>query len=134
MGLIGEKNRGGLVLTGCFGGRFDHLFSIVGTFTAERSLCMIDEREGLFLIEPGREIRAIFKKRPEAISLLPLSQECSGVHIGGVRWPLDGAAVERANPWAVSNEALPGQDISVCCESGILGFYWSFRANSRSIA
>jgi thiamine pyrophosphokinase len=132
LGLIGESDCSGLVLTGCFGGRFDHLFSIVGTFTASRPLCMIDEREGLFLLEPDSEIRIVFKKRPMAVSLLSLSEECSGVHIDGVRWPLDGVTIGRASPWTVSNETLPGrggacaEDISVRCESGVMGFYWSF--------
>jgi thiamine pyrophosphokinase len=131
--LIKEKGVTPIVLTGCFGGRFDHLFSIVGTFARELSLCMIDEREGLFLIRPSEEIRAVFKKRPSAISLLPLSEECSGVDISGVRWPLEGVSLRRDYPWAVSNETLPiedgtdGWEVSVGCRSGIMGFYWSFR-------
>jgi thiamine pyrophosphokinase len=131
--LMKEKGRASLVLTGCFGGRFDHLFSIVGTFARKRSLCMIDETEGLFLIRPSEEIRAVFKKRPIAISLLPLSEECSGVNISGARWPLEGVNLQRDYPWAVSNEALPAGDGTACreisagCRSGIMGFYWSFR-------
>ncbi|MDR1020270.1 MAG: thiamine diphosphokinase [Synergistaceae bacterium] len=138
LGLIDKKDRCGLVLTGCFGGRFDHLFSITGTFTAVRPLCMIDEQEGLFLVEPGREMRVVFKKKPVAVSLLPLSEECTGVRIGGVRWPLGGVTIERASPWTVSNETLPGQDgtcaknVSVSCESGVMGFYWSFHADLQS--
>jgi thiamine pyrophosphokinase len=132
LGLIGEGDRRGLVLTGCFGGRFDHLFSIVGAFSAARSFCMIDEREGLSLVEPGRGMRVVFKKRPVAVSLLALSQECSGVRISGVRWPLGGVTIERSNPWTVSNETLLEKggkhvkDILVQCESGIMGFYWNF--------
>jgi thiamine pyrophosphokinase len=117
-----------LVLTGCFGGRFDHLFSIVST-ASERSLCMIDETEGLFFVRHGEHARAGFKERPTALSLLPLSEECSGVSIGGVRWPLDGVTLTRAYPWAVSNETLSGKagkNVTVGCDGGILGFYWSF--------
>jgi thiamine pyrophosphokinase len=132
-GLAMERGCAGLVLTGCFGGRFDHLFSIVGTFARERSICMIDESEGLFLIRPLEEHAAVFKKRPMAISLLPLSEECSGVHISGVRWPLEGVSLKRDYPWAVSNNALPAEDgsacqeVRACCGSGLMGFYWSFR-------
>ncbi|MDR0615425.1 MAG: thiamine diphosphokinase [Synergistaceae bacterium] len=132
-GLMRERGRAGLVLTGCFGGRFDHLFSIVGTFARERSLCMIDETEGLFLIRPSEEHDIAFRKRPMAISLLPLSEECSGVRLSGVRWPLEGVSLMRDYPWAVSNEALPDgdgtvcQEVRACCGSGLMGFYWSFR-------
>ncbi|MDR1515855.1 MAG: thiamine diphosphokinase [Synergistaceae bacterium] len=131
--IVTEKNRGAfvpLVLTGCFGGRFDHLFSIVNTFSGESALCMIDETEGLFFVRPEGDTRAVFKKRPAAVSLLPLSGECSGVHIGGVRWPLDGVKLTRAYPWAVSNETPHDRDeVSVGCERGTLGFYWSFNAS-----
>jgi thiamine pyrophosphokinase len=135
LGLIEEEGRRGLVLTGCFGGRFDHLFSIAGSFEALRPLCVIDEREGLFLVEPGCQARAVFKRKPAAVSLLPLSQRCSGVHICGVRWPLGGVTIDRAEAWTVSNETLPEkdghgiQDVSVRCESGVMGFYWSFGAD-----
>jgi thiamine pyrophosphokinase len=121
--------RGGasaLILSGCFGGRLDHLFSTLCTFVRGGSLCMIDDREGVYLIRPGERVRAVFKRRPLAVSLLPLSCECRGVSISGVRWPLDGVVLKRDYPWAISNEAGPSGEVSARCEEGVLGFYWSY--------
>jgi thiamine pyrophosphokinase len=133
LNLLQENRTANLILTGCFGGRLDHLLSVLDTFAASRSLCMIDELEGVFLIRPGMEISAVFKKKPLAVSLLSLSEECAGVSIRGVRWPLEGVALRRDYPWAVSNETADavGQacwKVSARCESGILGFYWCFNS------
>jgi thiamine pyrophosphokinase len=111
-----------LLLSGCFGGRLDHLFSVVNTFAASGSLCMADEIEGLFLMSPKNEVRAVFKSAPLAVSLLPLSEECKGVSIKGVRWPLSDAALSRSYPCAVSNETEG--DVHALCEEGLLGLYW----------
>jgi thiamine pyrophosphokinase len=112
-----------LLISGCFGGRLDHLFSVLGTFAVPGSLCMIDEMEGILLVDG--EARAFFRERPLAISLLSLSEKCEGVSISGVKWPLSGAALTRNHPWAVSNEAV-GEEVAVSCAEGLLGFYWVF--------
>ena len=128
--LLTKKALGGfLLISGCFGGRLDHLFSIVNTSASYAPLCMIDDSEGLVFIRGGDEAKACFKTRPLAVSLLPLSSECRGVSISGVRWPLSGAELKRDFPWAVSNEMYADGDsfeASVRCKEGLLGFYWSF--------
>jgi thiamine pyrophosphokinase len=126
--MLGEENQKdkarALLLSGCFGGRLDHLFSVMCTFAVPGSLCMIDDREGVLLIASG-EARAVFRKRPLAVSLLPLSEECKGVSISGVKWPLSEVSLTRRRPWAISNEALR-DDVTVSCVLGLLGFYWNF--------
>jgi thiamine pyrophosphokinase len=122
--LLAKKNRDDtLLVSGCFGGRLDHMFSALYSFASSRSLCMADETEGVLLVHDSA--RAVFKKRPLAISLLPLSDECAGVSIVGVKWPLDGATLYRNRPWAVSNET-DSDEVLVSCASGLLGFYWVF--------
>jgi thiamine pyrophosphokinase len=129
--------RGPLVLTGCFGGRFDHLTSVADTLAmteknekdGEKNFprCMIDHAEGIFFVRPsgGREeIILRFKKRVKAVSLLPMSEACAGVSIRGVRWELDDAVLTRAQPWAVSNELAEGGAVRVSCAEGVLAVYW----------
>lgn len=128
-----EARRKMPVVTGCFGGRFDHLFSNLQSFAGmppraegRMSRCMIDEREGVFLLYSEDEAEFFFKERPLAVSLLPLSNRCGGVSIEGVRWPLKDVVLKRELPWAISNEAAGGETvkISVRCGRGILGVYW----------
>lgn len=135
--------RGTLVLTGCFGGRFDHLLSVANTFslsgrkryeqankkTIKSPRCMIDHAEGLFLIRSRESARLEFKKNLRAVSLLPMTDRCEGVSIQGVRWPLDSVVLKRNMQWAVSNELVCGESgeggvVDVCCAEGVLAVYW----------
>ncbi|MDL2264441.1 thiamine diphosphokinase [Synergistaceae bacterium OttesenSCG-928-I11] len=129
--------RGALVLTGCFGGRFDHLTSVANTFACSEKIkkakkfprCMIDHAEGIFLLSPPdgpKKIFLRFHRKIKAISLLPMTEICRGVSIRGVRWPLTDVSLERAYPWAVSNELAAGGDgtAEVCCAEGVLAVYW----------
>lgn len=128
-----QANRRMPLVTGCFGGRLDHLFSNLQSFSAMKSRterrmsrCMVDDREGIFLLYSADEAEFLFREKPLAVSLLPLSDRCLGVSIEGVRWPLQDVVLERGLPWAISNEALDGEEvkISVRCGKGILGVYW----------
>jgi thiamine pyrophosphokinase len=128
----GKTSESGVsVLSGCFGGRFDHLMSVVGTYALsgeKSSRCMIDDAEGAFFIYSGEEAGLAFRERPEAISLIPLSDVCAGVSISGVRWPLDSVTLQRAYPWTVSNETpdswSAGDAVTVSCGDGICAVYW----------
>lgn len=124
--------RGVPVATGCFGGRTDHLFSVAdslggvcgsfGTFG-----CMLDEMEGLAFLPSGGGLELCFFEIPAAVSLLSMSEACSGVGVSGVHWPLEDAELRRGLPWAVSNRALPSGDGAVVrarCGEGVLGVYW----------
>jgi thiamine pyrophosphokinase len=122
-----------LIVSGCFGGAFDHLTSIFYTLafnTGDFFRCMIDEAEGIFFMSSGEETTLEFNRAPEAISLIPVTDICRGVCISGVKWPLSGMTLERKYPWAISNEATPGADgtssVKVFCKQGILAAYWRF--------
>lgn len=114
-----------IVLTGAFGGRFDHAFStIFSAANAEIPCCLIDESEALFYVTADMSIQLTCQMRPKAISLLPFTGTCTGVNIDNVRWPLAGATLSQRQPNAVSNELLTGQnELTVSIASGILGIY-----------
>ncbi|MDR1916519.1 MAG: thiamine diphosphokinase [Synergistaceae bacterium] len=125
-----------LMLSGCFGGRMDHLMSNLLTLalsdgvetSGERnrvSRCMIDEHEGVFLIYPEVSASIKFHTPPVSVSLLPMSDFCRGVSVSGVRWPLEDTLLRRGFPWAISNE-VSDDLVSVRCEDGILALYWCF--------
>ncbi|SFT87438.1 thiamine pyrophosphokinase [Selenomonas sp. GACV-9] len=114
-----------IVLTGAFGGRFDHAFStIFSAAVHEVPCCLIDESEALFYVTPQRPLTLTYQLRPKAISLLPFTAACEGVTINNVRWPLTGATLTQSQPNAVSNELLTNQDeFTVSLTQGILGVY-----------
>ncbi|MDR1509855.1 MAG: thiamine diphosphokinase [Synergistaceae bacterium] len=119
-----------LIVSGCFGGAFDHQTSTFYTLASSGGdffRCMIDETEGVVFVYPGDWAALEFSGLPKAVSLLPATDLCRGVSVSGVKWPLVRATLERAFPWAVSNEANdPGEPVAAACEEGILALYWRF--------
>ncbi|MDR0764330.1 MAG: thiamine diphosphokinase [Synergistaceae bacterium] len=135
-----EKNGGNggakrvLIVSGCFGGAFDHLLSVFDTLASgdgDYFRCMTDDREGAFFLRGGESAMIEFVPAPEAVSLLSVSETCR-VGLSGVKWPLAGEKLERKYPWTVSNETLPDADgispVTVICEDGQAALYWRYRA------
>lgn len=120
-----EKTQG-VVLTGAFGGRFDHLFSMFFSFTEWSKkylpVGIADEREALFLLRGGEGAVIEFHGRPAAVSLIPFA-DSSGVSIGEVKWPLKKVELERARPYSISNIPGSGNRISASVEKGLVGLY-----------
>ena len=114
------------LVTACFGGRVDHLFSTIHTCAAlRRRIVLADEREVIFFVKSGEAVDVTFKRTPFAVSLLPMTSICEGVTIKNVRWELDGATLTQNFPYAVSNR-VAGEKISVGIARGTLAIYFSF--------
>lgn len=123
-----EYKQATVILTGAWGGRFDHAFSTVFSVQgmAKNHLwgCIADEREVMFFLRDEDHITLRFDKQPKAISLLPLSGKCSGVSINGVYWPLDQVMLNNNLPYAISNEVNSKENtIWVSQKQGLLGIY-----------
>ncbi|MDR1138099.1 MAG: thiamine diphosphokinase [Synergistaceae bacterium] len=119
-----------LIVSGCFGGAFDHQASVFYTLAfsgGEFFRCMMDEREGLFFLFSGDRAELEFSRPPKAVSLLPVADVCRGVSVSGVKWPLEHVILERKFPWTVSNEInASSEPVAVTCEDGLLALYWRF--------
>lgn len=119
------------IMTGAWGGRFDHAFSAIyslqSLYSARQEAilgCIADQREALFFLSNEDNITLTLKKPPKAISLLPLSGESTGVSINGVYWPLDQVLLDNKLPYAVSNEMENAENtIWVSQKKGLLGIY-----------
>ena len=129
MASLGESVRT-MVVTGIWGGRFDHLYSALGTsagFLAREKLPLFafgDSEEVLFFLCSGESLRLRFALAPSVLSLLPLSESCEGVTSGGTKWDLTHVTLSRHCPYAISNEILGEKEIcTVTVERGILGVY-----------
>ena len=114
-----------ILLTGAFGGRFDHavstVYSLLGSGLAG---CIADEKEALLYLHSGETVTIRPRRRPKAISLLPLGADCQDVTIQGVHWPLSRASLLQTWPYAISNEPVsPDQPVTVSLAQGCLGVY-----------
>ncbi len=113
------------VLTGGFGGRFDHMFSLLYSFVGSHvNGCIADEREFLFFLKEEDAVEMEITLIPHSISLLPLTPVCTGVDITGAVWPLHDAVLHQLNPYAISNRLEEGKNhIRIKNGTGILAVY-----------
>lgn len=114
------------LLTGVFGGRFDHLYSTIFTCAAlERKVILADEREVIFYLRGGEGAEIKFFQSPLAVSLLPMTSTCAGVTTKNLHWELDGATLTQNFPNATSNR-VDSDKISVGVGRGTLAIYFCF--------
>jgi thiamine pyrophosphokinase len=125
-----NRAEGDLLVTGCWGGRFDHAFANVFSIPWGREWgaevrAFADESEVLIPLAGEAALALAFRTRPLALSLLPLDALCAGVTIHGTKWELDGAELSLGRPYAVSN--VPVEDrVTVKIEKGSVGVYCLF--------
>ncbi len=125
LALAKMKSAPAILITGAFGGRFDHLYSLMFSCAQQKVPCIIsDEQETIAFVKKDEELTFHFNVQPQAISLLPFTAACTGVTINNVRWPLTNATLTQTFPNAISNELLPDQSkLTVNIQQGILGIY-----------
>lgn len=114
------------IVTGAFGGRFDHALSTVTSCAFAPLPCLLaDEREALFFVHSGEAVTFTPVQKPKAISLLPFTPRCCGVDLTGTHWPLHGATLEASSMRAVSNVLAAGsRALTVSLQGGLLGVYF----------
>jgi thiamine pyrophosphokinase len=125
-----NRAKGNLLVTGCWGGRFDHAFANVFSIPWGREWgaevrAFADESEVLIPLVGEAFLTLAFRTRPLALSLLSLDALCEGVAIHGTKWELNGAELSLGRPYAVSN--VPVEDcVTVKIEKGSAGVYCLF--------
>lgn len=114
-----------VIMTGGFGGRFDHLFSLLHSFAGTHLQgCIADDLEFLLILRDEETVEMELQTAPKSVSLLPLSAQCTGVHLNGVHWPLRDAVLSQSNPYAISNRLEAADDrITIRNQTGILAVY-----------
>ena len=114
------------LITGIFGGRFDHSFSnIFSCANSSVKIILADEREIIFYVKSGENFTVKFFQKPMALSLLPISKICSGVTINNVHWKLENATLAQDLPNAISNR-VENDGIKISVDSGTLAVYFCF--------
>ena len=108
------KGCGVFLLLGCTGGpRLDHFLGNLGLleYCAERGApARLLDDDNLILLHTGGRLTLPEARGYRYLSLLTLDRCCESVTLEGLRFPLQGAALARARPMALSNEPLPGAD------------------------
>ena len=117
----------GAVITGAFGGRFDHLYSTLFDCAQHTLPCfLIDDQEALFYVRADSPLTFHCHQQPKALSLIPFTESCHGVTINNVRWTPTPTLLQD-KPSAISNEITNAdQPVTVRVTAGVLGvyFYW----------
>lgn len=122
-----------LLLSGIWGGRFDHLYSALFSLLAwqarqDSPVLLADQEEVMLLARGGEGWRFAIKEgsKVEALSLLPLSKTAR-VTLAGTYWPLAAARLRQLEPYAISNVLAAGSSsFTVDCMTGSLGIYVKF--------
>lgn len=116
-----------IILTGAFGGRLDHLMSTAAVAAhADISCVLADECETLFYLHAGESLTVTCDTPPRAISLLPFTEECTGVTTHGLYWELRDACITNRASLAISNVLArenTKKTFAVSIKSGVLGIY-----------
>ena len=116
-----------IILTGAFGGRLDHLMSTAAVAAhADISCVLADECETLFYLHAGESLTVTCDTPPRAISLLPFTEECTGVTTHGLYWELRDACITNRTSLAISNVLArenTKNTFTVSINSGVLGVY-----------
>ena len=122
------NKRVGVVMTGAFGGRIDHLYAnFLTCANSPVRVCLADDREIVLFIRNGDSITLSFDRKPFTLSLLPMTEVCRGVSIDGVHWKLDRAELHQSFPNAVSNR-VESREVQVSIDEGILAMHLFFDA------
>ncbi len=125
-----DKPGATVILTGCWGGRFDHahsnVFSCLGYSKKGTGICCLaDENEVLLILEGGKSIEMAFRKEPDVLSLISLSEICTGINLNGTYWELENSCLKIDEPWAISNriKSRKHNHINLGFGQGWLGLY-----------
>lgn len=126
-----------VLVSGCWGGRFDHNFSNIYSLLWARDWNlnvsgMADEKEVLLFLEGPAELVLRTDVVPGVVSLLSLSSVCREVSISGVRWELQKKDLSLERPFAVSNHLMPGRKTCrVSLAEGTLGVYLNWNVAEK---
>lgn len=124
--LAGKEKKSNVIVTGAWGGRFDHAQSnIYSALWARdwgvRVLCIADERETFFYLNDAESIEIIFNNHAKIVSLLPLDI-CEGVNVNGTKWTLNAEKLFPKKPYTISNTPIADK-VRVNLRKGVLGVY-----------
>lgn len=123
LALIEAVRRGAteILLIGATGGRLDHTLSnllLLPGLPPSVSVTVLDGQGSLRLMRPQSAL-SVQANPGGYLSLVPLSPQVDGVHISGVKWPLNGATLRWGESLGVSN-LITGPEVQIRIGGGYL--------------
>lgn len=122
-----DYSRAPIMLTGGWGGRFDHLystlFSLSNMVAKDYNICVGDDKEMMLYLHNER-VEFKCSQIPLSISFIPFTESCNSVSVNGTKWPLKKSILLQNQPNATSNVLAAGKDsFTVKNDEGVLGVY-----------
>ena len=111
-----------IFIVGGLGGRLDHTLSSVFLleYLAEKGIaCAMTDGQSFVRILRGGQTLTVKKSGRKYLSLVSLTDECRGVSISGVYYPLENAELTRKYSWAVSNE-ITAEAAEISLDAGVM--------------
>ena len=107
-----EENAEAIIILGATGSRLDHVLCNIGMLMcagkAGIKCTIVDENNRIHLLSSEYDMKDIVVSRREQFgtyfSLVPVTEEVSGVTISGALYPLDNASVIQGTGLTISNE------------------------------
>ena len=111
-----------IVVLGALGSRWDHSLANVHLLRValDRGVKarIIDEHNEISLVAPHTPV--VLEGKPgDLFSLLPLTEEVTGVNVRGAGWPLENAVFRIGNPYGISN-SLASDRVEISIATGIV--------------
>ena len=111
-----------LTLLGLLGGRWDMSFANILLLSSSRykdiHFHIIDGCNEMFILRSGETIK-LNGVPGDIVSVIPLSNQTTGITYSGLEWPLNRASLELGSPRGVSNR-LTSENARIQMDSGVL--------------
>lgn len=105
--VMAEKDMDRIMVIGGFGGRADHMISILHLILKASNHVMIDEQNYLEKIEaPYKKVLHNKELNRTYISLIPTGDKLTGITLKGFKYPLTSAVIEFSQTLGISNELI----------------------------
>ena len=119
-----DLNAKNAIIIGGIGGRLDHTIAniqLLANYTEYfNELIMMDGRNKCFVLNSTQKTGIDISADSDSyISLFSLSEQCSGVSISGVKYPLNDHTLTNTFPLGVSNE-FKEKNAALCIKGGTL--------------
>lgn len=96
-----------IMIIGGFGGRADHMVSVLHMLLSASNRVMIDEQNYVEKIQaPYKRVVEKNEKQREYVSLIPTGGRFTGITLSGFKYPLNDAVIDFAQTVGISNEVV----------------------------
>lgn len=109
-----------LVLLGALGNRLDHslanIYLLQSVVSQGVKVSIMNENNIIYLVVKEVQLQG---KKGDTISLLPFTDQVTGIDVKGLYYPLEDATMRKANPYGISN-IFTKEIVDISIQSGLL--------------